>query len=201
MILSSIWKVGRRLLPAIPGLSKKLLKGSGKKRIWAGAVTTAAGVGMFFIPGAQEFAVETTAAGALALSSGLINRYIFKVGKPLKNKEGVLMAGNINDTAEVLAAMIPLANFIARKLKGEKIGLTDATDVIAIVTKIPAAVENIADIPVELRDVDEDERAFLDSIIAELQVADKPAVAQHLLKAGVELGQAIALMTEKKAVG
>ncbi len=164
-------------------------------------MTTAAGVGMFFIPGAQEFAVETTAAGALALSSGLINRYIFKVGKPLKNKEGVLMAGNINDTAEVLAAMIPLANFIARKLKGEKIGLTDATDVIAIVTKIPAAVENIADIPVELRDVDEDERAFLDSIIAELQVADKPAVAQHLLKAGVELGQAIALMTEKKAVG
>ena len=163
-------------------------------------MTTAAGVGMFFIPGAQEFAVEVTAGGALACASGLINRYVFKIGKPLTEKRGIYMAGNINDTAEVLAAMIPLANFIARKLKGEKLALTDATDAIAIITKIPAAVDNIKDVAVELRDVDPEEREFLEAMIADLQVANKPEVAQHLLKAGVSLGQAIAIMKEPKAV-
>lgn len=188
-------KVGKGLLPVIPGLSKKLLKGSGKKRILVGAVTTAAGVGMFFIPGAQEFAVETTAGGALALASGLINRYVFKIGEPVKNKEGVLMAGNINDTLEVLNAAVPFGNYLAKKVRGEKPGIADAAEVIGFITKIPAAIDNIKDVKVELQEgIDADEQALIDEVIDGLEVTDKPAVAQHLLKAVLEIGQAVALM-------
>lgn len=187
-------KIGKGLLPIIPDISERLLeKVGGKKTIWGGAITTAAGIGLFFVPGAQGYAISTTAGGVATLSLAVLKKQL------LKPKKGCLTVNNnINDTQEVLAAVVPLANYINKKIRGEKFSVGDLDDIVGTVMKLPAAIENIKDVPVELRDVNAEEAAILDEEILKLDVAgDKNRVAQAWLKAGVEIGKAVAITMEE----
>lgn len=61
----------------LPLLAKGLSKTNGKKTV-TGALLTATGAGMLFVPGLDEYAIETIIGGVTVLAGGATHKVIKK---------------------------------------------------------------------------------------------------------------------------
>jgi hypothetical protein len=82
----------------------------------------------------------------------------------------------VEETKDVIAAGVALANAVISSLKDGKVTLTDIPAFIAPVTKLPAAISGIALVPAELADLDAIElQELTEAVKAQLEVDDEKA--------------------------
>ena len=130
----------------------------------------------------------------LLIIEQLIN-LIFSLLKRLgtqRKKIGVIDMVGIKETKEAMLFGISLAMAIDESTQ-DGFQWTDILSLIKPMTKLPAALDGIQEIPSELDDLDENERAELIKAIEELKFASEKseAIAEQALIAGVEIGKLV----------
>jgi len=130
----------------------------------------------------------------LLIIEQLIN-LIFSLLKRLgtqRKKIGVIDMVGIKETKEAMLFGISLAMAVDESTQ-DGFQWTDILSLIKPMTKLPAALDGIQEIPSELDDLDENERAELIKAIEELEFASEKseAIAEQALIAGVEIGKLV----------
>lgn len=105
----------------------------------------------------------------------------------------------IQETKEVMIFGVSLAMAIDESTQ-DGFQWTDVLKLVPSLTKLPAAVEGIGEVPTEIEDMDETERAELVDEIKKLDfVSDySEKIAQQALRAGMENSKLIALLREAR---
>jgi len=107
----------------------------------------------------------------------------------------------IQETKDVLEFGIAAANVVSKQL-ADGFQITDAIAMVPVVVKLPSALSGIKDVPKELGDLDDGEKAELSSMIKEkLDLPDdkvEEAVERFLL-AGLSIAAAILYAIENKS--
>ena len=77
---------------------------------------------------------------------------------------------------------------------------TDVLSLVPPMTKLPAAIDGITEVPNEIADMDEEERAELVSAIKDLDFVSEGSeeIAEQALRVGVEIGSLILKIREFK---
>jgi len=138
----------------------------------------------------------------LLIIEQLIN-LIFSLLKRLgtqRKKIGVIDMVGIKETKEAMLFGISLAMAIDESTQ-DGFQWTDILSLIKPMTKLPTALDGIQEVPSELDDLDENERAELIKAIEELEFASEKseAIAEQALIAGVEIGKLIMEIRKAKS--
>lgn len=106
---------------------------------------------------------------------------------------------SIKETKEVMVFGISMAMAVDN-ITQDGFQWTDILSMVPPLTKLPAAISGIDQVPAEIDDLDEAERAELVQIINELDFdSDKSeAIAEQALRAGIELANLILIIRKSK---
>lgn len=128
----------------------------------------------------------------------LVYSLINRIGRQRKKMGDNTMAG-IKETKELMLFGVSLAAAIDSATQ-DGFQWTDLLDLVPPMTKMPGAISGIDDVPLEIADLDEIERAELVKAIQDLDfVSDKSEdIAEQALRTGVEICNLIMKIREAK---
>jgi len=96
------------------------------------------------------------------------------------------MAG-IKETKDVLACIISLANGMGKSLEDGKLSMTDIGYFLDMFMGIPAAIENISEVPEEIKDLSEEElRELKEMVVDEFDIPQDEA--EEIIETALGLG-------------
>jgi uncharacterized protein (TIGR02594 family) len=179
---------------ASPTRTKKILAFFKDQRLWSWvkAIGWLAGGVMSLIP-----QTKWIGRGVIAVT-GLLKD---KAGSIfIKQKDGgVVMQKGIQDTKELLQFALATAMKIDESLE-DGFQWTDSFALIGAVTKLPAAISGIENIPAELEDLTEEETAELQAVVEELELKSEATelITEQALATGLELWKLIKLIREAR---
>lgn len=96
-----------------------------------------------------------------------MRRVLETLKKKLSGRETKTMEKGTKELGEVLKFVCALANGIGEAAKDGEVSLGDATHLIPLLYKLPAAVDGISEIPAEAKDLSGDEVEALVAMIKE----------------------------------
>jgi hypothetical protein len=99
------------------------------------------------------------------------------------------MAG-IKESKEAVVCIVTLLSGVADAAKDGKIGIGDLISLVGAFQSVPAALDGLAAVPAELKDLDEAEKQVLFAEIAKLHLPSEAVemYAERILKAALVLG-------------
>ena len=105
----------------------------------------------------------------------------------------------IKETKDVMLFGVSLAMAIDESTQ-DGFQWTDILNMVPPMTKLPAALDGITDVPEEIENMDEDERAELVEAIKKMEFASEGSeqIAEQALRVGVEIGALILKIREYK---
>jgi len=101
---------------------------------------------------------------------------------------------DIKDLKEVLVSGAKLSKLICALSDG--LGLDDIDEAVAFAVSLPAAVEGIQNVPAEIEDLDDSERAEISALLDEFGIPEgkKGEAYKHFVFAGLHAGQGALLL-------
>jgi hypothetical protein len=117
-----------------------------------------------------------------------MSRVFGTLKKKLSGKETKTMEKTTKELGEVLKFVCALGNAIGEAAKDGEISLGDATHLIPLLYRLPAAVDGMADIAAEVKDMSQDE---MDALIA--MVKEELDLPQDQIEVAVEEALDIAI--------
>jgi hypothetical protein len=108
------------------------------------------------------------------------------------------MAG-IKETKEAVIFGVALANVVDQELSNG-FQFTDIVALIPVLTKAPAAISGAGEIPAEIKDLDEAERAELVAVIESMDLKSdySEAIAEQSTRTLIEIGKLATLVKRAK---
>jgi len=130
----------------------------------------------------------------------LLIKSIFSLLKRIgKTRRQLMSEVGIKETKDAMLFGISLAMAIDESTQ-DGFQWTDVLSLVPPMTKLPAAIDGITEVPNEIADMDEEERAELVSAIKDLDFVSEGSeeIAEQALRVGVEIGSLILKIREFK---